>query len=121
MSRIEQMGGYELAKQVFDSVPKDGNSYTVTRDDTGASFHSGEIFKALLEYRRANSIFEVGDKVVSKYENLNLFGDVVLEIEYFRKLSSVVWVCFTNENYYLVDALRHATDEEIATGYRGAK
>ena len=102
---IEQLGGYEKAKDALD-LPL---NYDFSDDD---------IRKALLDYRRENNIFDVGDKVVSKYENLNLFGDVVLEIEYFRKLSSVVWVRFTNENDYRVDALRHATDTEIKAGRR---
>ena len=105
MNLIEQLGGYEKAKDALD-LPL---NYDFSDDD---------IRKALLDYRRENNIFDVGDKVVSKYENLNLFGDVVLEIEYFRKLSSVVWVRFTNENDYRVDALRHATDTEIKAGRR---
>ena len=120
MNLIEQLGGYELAKQVFDSVPKDGNSYTVTRDDTGASFHSGEIFKALLEYRRQHNIFEVGDKVVSKHKNLHLFDDVVLDIAYFRDDLKELgrFVRFTNGNDFKLDALRHATDAEIKANRR---
>ena len=104
MNLIERLGGYEKAKQKYSERPFD-----LAWSDIG---------QALLDYRRQHNIFEVGDKVVSKYENLNLFGDVVLEIEYFRKLSSVVWVRFTNENDYRVDALRHATDLEIKAGRR---
>lgn len=115
MNLIEQLGGYERAKAFLNAT-----SYTI--DELIMMQRSGlrpqHVEKALLEYRRQHNIFEVGDKVVSKYENLNLFGDVVLEIEYFRKLSSVVWVRFTNENDYRVDALRHATDAEIQAGKR---
>ena len=112
MNLIERLGGYEKSKRELelkeeDSVFQCCNAIT-----------SDMIRNALLEHRRQHNIFEVGDKVVSKYENLNLFGDVVLEIEYFRKLSSVVWVRFTNENDYRVDALRHAIDLEIKAGRR---
>ena len=124
MSRIEQLGGYELAKQVFDSVPKDGNSYTVTRDDTGASFHSGEIFKALLEYRRQHNIFESEDKIVVKNDCLIDFADLTLNL----KVLTVLMV--TDEGFirsiesaglFKSSLVRHATDEEIEAGYRGAK
>ncbi len=102
MNLIEQLGGYELAKQVFDTVPKDGNSYTVTRDDTGASFHSGEIFKALLEYRRQHNIFDVGDKVVFNSYELDAG---IREIQDYH-------------NGCIGAVFRHATDEEIKLGYR---
>ena len=108
MNLIEQLGGYELAKQVFDTVPKDGNSYTVTRDDTGASFHSGEIFKALLEYRRQHNIFEDGDYYVYLYE-----WDSDLDIV--CKFNPSEW---SDHLWNIKNMIRHATDEEIKLGYR---
>ena len=57
---IEQLGGYENAKEVMDNIPKDGRSYTITRDDTGITFNTSELHKALLGYRRANNSFEGG-------------------------------------------------------------
>lgn len=121
MNIIEQLGGYEKAKAKRDDI-----NHTLENCEFlgGGDAREGlyerleSVEQALLKYRRQHNIFEVGDKVVSKHENLNLFGDVVLEIEYFRKLSSVVWVRFTNENDYRVDALRHATPEEIKAGKR---
>ena len=65
---IEQLGGYRMAKEVRGNIPKDGRSYTITRDDTGISFNTSELHKALLEYRRANNIFEDGDYYVYLYE-----------------------------------------------------
>lgn len=74
--------------------------------------------KAMLQYRRSNNIFEVGDKVVSNHKNIHLFNDEVLEIEFFRNLGDVEWARFTNGNDYRVDVLRHATAEEIKAGKR---
>ena len=108
MNLIEQLGGYELAKQVFDLVPKDGNSYTVTRDDTGASFHSGEIFKALLKYRRQHNIFEIGDYYVYLYE-----WDSDLDIV--CKFNPSEW---SDHLWNIKNMIRHATPEEIKTGRR---
>ena len=113
---IEQLGGYELAKQVFDSVPKDGNSYTVTRDDTGASFHSGDIFKALLEYRRQHNIFEVGDLIVF-LSNIAPEHDGIYTItEIFKNSCFVIEDGMDYRAFY--DYIRHATDEEIQAGRR---
>lgn len=112
MNLIEQLGGYEKAKEwVNPSIEA----------------ISQEVLKSeLLEYRRQHNILEVGDKVVSKHKNLHLFDDVVLDIAYFRDdlkerddlkgLGS--YVRFTNGNDFKLDALRHATDAEIAAGRR---
>ena len=113
MNLIEKLGGYELAKQVFESVPKDGNSYTVTRDDTGASFHSGDIFKALLQYRREHNIFEVGDKVV-KASRLN--DDKVYLVS--EVADSLNWVKTSCGAFIDAPMFKHATDEEIQAGRR---
>lgn len=76
--------------------------------------------KAMLEYRRANNIFEVGDKVVCKHENIDLCDSIVLEIESFRDdlITLGDFVRFTNGNDFKLEGLRHATDEEIAAGHR---
>jgi hypothetical protein len=118
MNLIEQLGGYCMSKKVMNGIPKDGRSYTITRDDTGITFNSSELHDALLEYRRAHNIFEEGDKAVSNHENLHLFNDEVLEIDFFRNIGGVEWARFTNGNDYRVDVLRHATSEEIKAGHR---
>ena len=102
---IEQHGGYEEAKTKF-------------RDN--GSFHAERMKAALLAYRREHNIFEDGEKVVCKYEHTHLFGDVVLEIAYFRDDLKELgrFVRFTNGNDFKLDALRHATDEEIKANRR---
>lgn len=103
MSLIERLGGYEAAKL------------------EGEEWGFDEfLLRKLLEYRREHNIFEEGDKVVCKHENTHLFGDVVLEIAYFRDDLKELgrFVRFTNGNDFKLDALRHATDEEIKAGRR---
>lgn len=120
MNLIEQLGGYELAKQVFDSVPKDGNSYTVTRDDTGGSFHSGEIFKALLEYRRQHNIFEVGDWFVS--DAVTRPYKILERAETDLKIWNQEFTVELTGNKDTVSKIfinaKHATDAEIKAGRR---
>ena len=105
MNLIEQFGGYEYLNEFYKRAVAHGFALTEIKDE-------------LLKHRRQHNIFEVGDKVVSNHENIHLFNDEVLEIEFFRNLGEVEWVRFTNGNDYRVDALRHATDEEIKAGRR---
>lgn len=51
MNLIEQLGGYEMAKNIQGSIEMRGLPVDEHLD------------KHLLEYRRANNIFEVGDLV----------------------------------------------------------
>ena len=105
MNLIERLGGYEAAKN--------------QAKDKSIGFLV-DINNELLEYRRQHNIYEVGDKVVSKHKNLHLFDDVVLDIAYFRDdlKEPGRFVRFTNGNDFKLDALRHATDEEIKAGRR---
>ena len=93
MSLIEQLGGYEKAKECLDTK-------------TARLSVINELRAALLECRRKHNIFEVGDKVVVKSKPI--FSD-----DY--KIHIV-------KDEYLDDpcmgAVRHATDKEIAQGYR---
>jgi len=109
MNLIEQYGGYEVVKQAIANYKKSGDMVT-----------AAGLELQCLEYRRKNKFYEAGDKVVSRYENLHLFGDVVLEIAYFRDDLKEIggFVRFTNGNDFELDALRHATDAEIKTGRR---
>ena len=92
-SLIEQLGGYEKAKECLDTK-------------TARLSVINELRAALLEYRRKHNIFEAGDKVVVKSKPI--FSD-----DY--KIHIV-------KDEYLDDpcmgAVRHATDKEIVQGYR---
>lgn len=101
MNIIEQLGGYEKAKEwVNPSIEA----------------ISQEVLKSeLLEYRRQHNIFEVGDLVIdtnhkdsNTQEVKSLSGN---KIEVFHK----------NKAYYYatyIFSFRHATDAEIKAGKR---
>ena len=121
MNLIEQLGGYRMAKEVMDSIPKDGRSYTITRDDTGIIFNTSELHNALLEHRRQHNIFESEDKIVVKNNCLIDFADLALNL----KVLTVLMM--TDEGFirsieatglFKSSLVRHATDLEIAAGHR---
>ena len=129
MNLIEQLGGHERAKRIEKNIygtggrliryPSKDFDYN---DDSGSvcdveliSFKANDLKKSLLEYRRANNIFEVGDKVV--FEAHFCDGHEGLghgEITYCTIDKRV----FEIDNYYLIsiDEIRHATDLEIEAG-----
>ena len=71
-----------------------------------------EVRKECLEHRRANNIFEVGDKVVSK-EDHELVKTVILISNGLARLK-----CLQFDHVYPLFNFRHATDEEIKAGKR---
>lgn len=105
MNLIEQLGGYQRARECLNTP-------------TARECIKNELRDALLQYRRENNIFESLDKVV-------LVGcgttNVLLEIIDFK---------YTNDLYRVrvlstgslgpihKDNIRHATPQEIAQGYR---
>ena len=105
MSLIEQLGGYEKAKEWYKDQDLRGN-------------HTTRIRHALLEYRRQHNIFEVGDKVV-------LLGDGtwghLFEVEKMspkgRKPTKLKTDVFGNFHVGY-NVVRHAAPEEIAAGRR---
>ncbi|WP_151984405.1 hypothetical protein [Acinetobacter radioresistens] len=121
MNLIEQLG-YEYAKEIYLSNLEDfsGNASGATISKEKLRFTHEELEKALLEYRRANNIFEVGDKIVYYtlpherlfYVKAVLNGSIVVH-ECLDELSAR---CFSEFNPY--DEIRHATDVEIKAGKR---
>ena len=105
MNLIERLGGYEKAKQKYSERPFD-----LAWSDIG---------KALIEHRRENNIFDVGDKVVYKGK-AGLSG--LFEIETLTKTGkpkTVKTKRFGNFPCRYCE-VQHATDKEIAQGYRDA-
>lgn len=101
MNLIEKLGGYDKAKEMYIAQLK-----------AGLAPYGYE--EALLEYRRANNIFEVGDCVVKtnpkiKHAHVRVVistspsGGAVLDYQGFP---------------YKFPCVRHATDEEIQAGRR---
>lgn len=106
---IANLGGYEAAKRYAES--RNGADNTGVYDLLQA---------ALLEYRRANNIYEVGDKVVYRtlpherlfYVKAVLNGSIVVR-ECWDELGAK---CFSEFDPY--DDIQHATDAEIEAGKR---
>ena len=103
MSIIEQLGGYENAKAELEKIK--GTKYR----------NWGYLEAALLEYRRANNIFEVGDKVVfnqKKSDDTELYT-----VEYVLDDGSFLGIndyrqAFPSKGF------THATDAERQAGKR---
>jgi len=103
MNLIEQLGGYEKAKAESEARHR-------------SEIAPCELDRQLLGYRRANNIFEVGDKVVIRkadghpdlftYESISKSGNM----HFFE----------SPFNYGHLDLckVRHATDAEIKAGKR---
>lgn len=111
MSKIDKLGGYKNAKEAYEFLNSCRWHRTPEPDIDALGVE-------LLEHRRANNIFEVGDSIVI-HENYDSTFMPVLEI--LEDCGS----CFKTSNGVAVksysDYWRHATNEEIAAGYRGAK
>lgn len=115
MNLIEQLGGYEKAKE-----KRDGISHTLDNSELlgGGDAREGlyerleSIDKALLEYRRQHNIFEVGDFIFHP-----MFG-ALFEI---KRIAEKYVVASTKSGYetnLLIELISHATDAEIKAGKR---
>lgn len=104
MNLIEQLGGYEKAKEYYIDQDLRGN-------------HTVRIRHALLEYRRQHNIYEKGDWVF--YKITGTIGDFIDHI----KLDSGHPYCrvdfgLCDVGLIMLEHIRHATDEEIKAGKR---
>ena len=97
MNLIEQLGGYELVKKMWQD---------------GGSLQGTQLAFELLEYRREHNIFEVRDKVVSidKYSN-----DMIFTVAELTSKNVFTSMEFGEIAYSFV---RHAKAEEIKAGRR---
>ena len=104
MKKIEQLGGYEKAKQKYSERPFD--------------LAWADIGQALLEYRRQHNIFEVGDKVVFT----DILNSCVVTFESTETdPMQIVWLTYpdgTAGYVFHLSKIRHASDEEIKAGHR---
>ena len=107
MNLIEQLGGYEAAKNLLGGVSNNRSPREI-------------LTRELLAYRRQHNIFEVGDKVVLA-QSYSL--DTVHEIKRIENLTPHIKDSETT--YFLENSLgcwlfqiKHATDEEIKAGKR---
>lgn len=101
MNLIEQLGGYEKAKIRLGGC------------DIALAYYQ-ELDRQLLEHRRANNIFEMGDYIIHEDE-LMVFA------MWSEKVSNCAYIGYAYaEDGFLVknDEFRHATPEEIKAGKR---
>lgn len=127
MNLIEQLGGYEKAKEIaFDPlhpqmthVSNDGRHWVneefshipEIQEQIPTMIRIKDIRKALLEYRRQHNIFEVGDKVVYVDDFMPDSVSVVSEV------NDRVWLN-DNNAVCIKEMIKHATDAEIKAGKR---
>lgn len=106
---IEQLGGYEACSNAYkELISKDKDIITcgstiITKD---------QMRDMLLEHRRQHNIFEVGDGVSHP-----IFSSIFT----IDKVQSYSVLATTNTGYHTslkTELIRHATDKEIAQGYR---
>ena len=112
MNLIEQLGGYEKAKDHRDYLIDFGNEFNRPN-----KYEVNKINNALLEYRRQHNIFEVGDDVVFDAHFCDEHkGSGYGKITYCTMDKRV----FEIDSYYLVSIaeIQHATDAEIKAGKR---
>ena len=103
MNLIEQLGGYERAKDGLHRLKLEKKDLLTCGDLVVVE---SEIDAALIEYRRQHNIFEVGDKVVIKAEPFWPEDYIIQTVgqEHIGKWYTAAW--------------KHATDEEIKAGKR---
>ena len=101
MNLIEQLGGYEAAKQ-----------YARNHDKFGF-FDISAFHKLLLDHRRTNNIFEESDKIV--FIDDFMHGEL-MTVAWTRK--GEVWMDDGAKRCTDLSMIRHATDLEIEAGCR---
>lgn len=112
MNLIKKLGGYEKAKNEMNYL--NDSEYAVDH------CYAHEIGQALLDYRRANNLFEVRDRVIRlDVDNVFIYTvqkvtlDLITVVRKKKSNAVKTWGMWLGNN-----ELRHATDEEIAAGHR---
>ena len=114
MNLIEQLGGYERAKDGLHRLKLEKKDLLTCGDLVVVE---SEIDAALIEYRRQHNIFEVGDKVV--FRECSGIGGASDAIDLMTiKSIDAFGVRMTNSLCPWAIQIRHATDEEIKAGKR---
>ena len=106
MNLIEQLGDYEKAKEWYDEN---------TDKEWVGIYHMSKLYSEILEYRRENNIFEVGDKVVFVSEKMDFLDDDQIHSISVITENNLLKVCGI---YVSFEVIRHVTDDEIKVGHR---
>lgn len=114
MNLIEQLGGYERAKDGLHRLKLEKKDLLTCGDLVVVE---SEIDAALIDYRRQHNIFEAGDKVV--FRECSGIGGASDAIDLMTvKSIDAFGVRMTNSLCPWAIQIRHATPEEIKAGRR---
>ena len=111
MNLIEQLGGYERAKDGLHRLKLEKKDLLTCGDFVVVE---SEIDAALLEYRRQHNIFETDDYIIHDGE-LKVFAMWSSAVE---GCAYIGYAYAENGEMAHKDEFRHATDEEIKAGKR---
>lgn len=109
MNLIEQLGGYEKLKEMRGTT-----QHALLAIGGCDVIHVNDVDLMLLEHRRANNIFEVGDFVVLKDGNCTLMYSL------YERIGDYVYLKRPSgrEFDFRLQDIRHATPQEIKAGHR---
>ena len=111
MNLIEQLGGYERAKDGLHRLKLEKKDLLTCGDFVVVE---SEIDAALIEYRRQHNIFETDDYIIHDGE-LKVFAMWSSAVE---GRAYIGYAYAENGEMAHKDEFRHATDEEIKAGRR---
>ena len=111
MNLIEQLGGYERAKDGLHRLKLEKKDLLTCGDLVVVE---SEIDAALIEYRRQHNIFETDDYIIHDGE-LKVFAMWSSAVE---GCAYIGYAFAENGEMAHKDEFRHATDEEIKAGKR---
>lgn len=111
MNLIEQLGGYERAKDGLHRLKLEKKDLLTCGDLVVVE---SEIDAALIEYRRQHNIFETDDYIIHDGE-LKVFAMWSSAVE---GCAYIGYAYAENGEMAHKDEFRHATDEEIKAGKR---
>ena len=129
MNLIEQLCGYEKANSKLLKMDRILKEVYYSHSDAQKA---DELRQALLEYRRENNIFEVGDKVVLNDSNKS---KQIFEVYFLRAnrgnqhvsaktsikiigLEDMIEMLFFNYGFNMSPEIRHITHKELEAGHR---
>lgn len=111
MNLIEKLGGYDYLKKEYEE--------TLPMIQKGYKSKGMEVIRLLLlEYRRENNIFELGDLVVLTSTGTKGVLLEIIDHKYTNDLHRVKIVKLGSCGPIHKDQIRHATPKEIKAGHR---
>ena len=117
MNIIERLGGYEETKKILYGYKNFGWKTQAVEMHFGFGFTIKDLDVALLEHRRQHNIYEVDDYVVCGVtDRIGLIDCFIGDYFCMVKIPNDVGGFTFIKNH--IEAIKHATDEEIKAGRR---